>query len=109
MEHNFEITDAALEQIRFIYENDFTASGKYFRIKIDGKGCDGFTYAIFLTHLLSDDVEFNRDNIPFIMDPFTAKYLKNITIDYKIDLKNNIEGFVVTNKDEKQYRGKFWV
>ena len=45
-DNNFkvELTEAAFEQIRLIKSNDFTLDGHSFRLKIGGKGCDGFTY-----------------------------------------------------------------
>ncbi len=94
-------TNFAKEQLKLIVENDFTLKGKYLRILISGKGCDGFKYSVGFADL-------NDDNFEVIMDPFTAFYLQNTEVDYVLDLETGDEGFVVTNKDQKKYHGKFW-
>ena len=105
------LSDFAKSQLSLILENDFTLKGKYLRVLISGKGCDGFTYSIGFADFHQDDLNIpvkNDDNLEVIMDPFTAFYLRETHIDYVQDLKNGDEGFVVTNKDQKKYHGKFW-
>ena len=41
---NFVVTSEALVQIALIHEHDYTVTDKVFRLKIDGKECDGFRY-----------------------------------------------------------------
>lgn len=104
-------TNFAKEQLKLIVENDFTLKGKYLRILISGKGCDGFKYSVGFADLNDDDLNIsveNDDNFEVIMDPFTAFYLQNTEVDYVLDLETGDEGFVVTNKDQKKYHGKFW-
>ncbi len=104
-------TSEALSQLKLILENDFTLSGKYLRILISGKGCDGFTYSVGFADFHEEDLSIEVDNdnsLEVIMDPFTAFYLNETHIDYVLDLENDNEGFVVTNKDQKKYHGKFW-
>ena len=38
------VTDSAVRQIQLMQENDYTLEGHSFRIKIGGKGCEGFTH-----------------------------------------------------------------
>ena len=44
--NNPEITQKAIDEIRLILENDFTIKGKFLRVQITGKECDGFTYSV---------------------------------------------------------------
>jgi iron-sulfur cluster insertion protein len=108
-----EFTPSALEQIKLIVDNDFTLRGLYFRILISGKGCDGFTYSTGFTEFNSEDfivqIENNK-NLDFsvLIDPFASFYLQDTMVDFVQDFENDTEGFVVLNKNQKQFAGKFW-
>ena len=106
-------TDRALTELRLIIENDFTLAGKYFRLLISGKGCDGFTYSAGFTDLNEDDFLVNIENnsaedLLIAIDPFAAFYLSDVSVDYVLDMENNNDGFVITNHLQKDYHGKFW-
>lgn len=110
-------TPEALTQFKLINDNDFTLSGKFFRILISGKGCDGFTYSVGFTDWNEEDIkvpirdeknQLIKESIEVLMDPFTAFYLQDVSVDYLQDFANNNEGFVVTNENQKQFAGKFW-
>lgn len=111
-QNNISITEQALEQIILIIKNDFTVEGKVLRVTISGKECDGFNYDFGFDEKHSDDIleEFNYKDTPFQLarDPFTAHYFQNGEIDYKLDLENNVDGFVVTNFDQGKFQGKFF-
>lgn len=107
----------ALSQYQLIVENDFTLKGKYLRVLISGKGCDGFTYSVGFTDWHQEDLKVPvldaegtpvSDAIEVLMDPFTAFYLQQVAIDYLQDFANNNEGFTVTNLNQKEFAGKFW-
>ena len=107
----------AIAQLRLINENDFTLQGKFFRILVSGKGCDGFTYSVGFTDWHKEDLrvpirdEKNQlfpEGQEVLMDPFTAFYLQEVSVDYLQDFANNNEGFIVTNENQKQFAGKFW-
>lgn len=110
------ISPKAISQLKLIIENDFTLKGKYLRLLISGKGCDGFSYSVGFTDWNMDDMEIEvktsneetHENLKVIMDPFTAFYLQNCSVDYVEDFANNNEGFVVTNDNQKNFSGKFW-
>lgn len=118
-------SQVALNQLRLILDNDFTLKGKYLRVLISGKGCDGFTYSVGFTDWQEADLyvpvitsSFDSKNIEgcyeideelqVLMDPFTAFYLQRVSIDYVQDFANNNEGFTVTNENQKDFSGKFW-
>ena len=108
------ISDKALSQLKLILENDFTLKGKYLRLLISGKGCDGFSYSVGFTDWNDDDMLIkvkgseNGQDLEVIMDPFTAFYLQKCSVDYVEDFANNNEGFVVVNENQKTFSGKFW-
>lgn len=110
-------SSTALSQYKLIVENDFTLKGKYLRVLISGKGCDGFTYSVGFTDWNDDDLkvpvrdeqgQLLNETIEILMDPFTAFYLQQVSIDYLQDFANNNEGFTVTNLNQKEFAGKFW-
>lgn len=118
------LSDQAWTQLILLMENDLTLKGKYFRLLISGKGCDGFSYSVGFTDWHHDDfrVQLNTPlavqeqmkfesqikEVEILMDPFTAFYLQICKVDYIQDFENNNEGFTVTNLNQSEYTGKFW-
>lgn len=106
-----KFTERALQELKLILENDFTLAGKYFRVLISGKGCDGFTYSAGFTDLNQDDFLVkisNDDKEQIVIDPFAAFYLNDLTVDFVQDPKVDLEGFVISNNQHKEYQGKFF-
>jgi iron-sulfur cluster insertion protein len=108
------VTDSAIRQIKVMQENDYTLEGLSFRIKIGGKGCEGFTYDTGFSELHGDDLVVRQSypligfELTILMDPFTAFYTQELTLDYLLDPSNNEEGFIVKNAADGQHRGKFF-
>ena len=48
----------AIDQLSVITENDHTIGGLVFRLKIDGKGCNGFDYILGFSEPDTDDMCF---------------------------------------------------
>ena len=105
---NIEITDLAVKQLKNIMENDYTLEGLVFRLKINGKECHGFTYAIGFTKADPDDLVYKISDIEIHIDPFTAYYCQEGIIEYLFDMDTDKEGFFFENRNEKNYRGKFF-
>lgn len=103
-----DVSNAALSQIKLIQENDYTVQGKVFRLKIGGKGCDGFTYELGFSDQLSDDIILDFETVSIIIDPFAFHYCKDGYIDFLLNPKTNEDGFVFVNKNEDKYHGKFF-
>jgi iron-sulfur cluster insertion protein len=108
------VTDSAVRQIQLMQENDYTLEGLKFRIKIGGKGCGGFTYDTGFSEPHVDDLVIEKDypminyKLTVLIDPFTAFYTQNSTLDYLLDSQSNEEGFVVTNAADGDHKGKFF-
>ena len=105
-------TERALSQLKLIIDNDFTLAGKYFRIVVSGKGCEGFTYAAGFTDLNEDDFQVRIANtdeeIYVIVDPFAGFYLQEASVDFVQDFDLDAEGFVIVNHAQGEFKGKFW-
>lgn len=108
-----ELTEAAFAQIILIKANDFTLDDHTFRLKIGGKGCDGFTYDTGFSESDADDKVLNFVNkdgikLDLLVDKFTYFYSKEGLIDYVLDPNVNQDGFIFVNKNENIYSGKFF-
>jgi iron-sulfur cluster insertion protein len=105
-------TERALSQLKLIIDNDFTLAGKYFRIVVSGKGCEGFTYAAGFTDLNEDDFQVRiantQEEIYVLVDPFAAFYLQTASVDFVQDFEQDAEGFVIVNHSQSEFKGKFW-
>lgn len=108
------VTDSAVRQIQLMQENDYTLTGLNFRIKIGGKGCGGFTYDTGFSEPHVDDLVIKiaypliKFDLTLLIDPFSAFYTQNFTLDYLLDTANNQEGFVVQNAADGTHKGKFF-
>ena len=106
------LSDAASRQIRLIEENDYTIADKKFRLKIGGKGCDGFTYEMGFDQMADDDhlLTFKTEYGPveIILDPFTAFYCQEGNLDFFFNPQTDEDGFLFTNQNEEKYVGKFF-
>ncbi len=107
-----KMTDAAIAQLRLIKENDYTMQELVFRLKIDGKGCHGFDYALGFSEKDPEDliypIQTEQEQIQLYLDPFTAYYCRQGTIDFITDYANDTEGFHFENPEQNKYRGKFF-
>lgn len=108
------VTDSAVRQIQLMQENDYTLEGLFFRIKIGGKGCGGFTYETGFSEKDPEDLIINLSyptigfELTLLIDPFSAFYTQNFTLDYLLDTANNEEGFIVQNAADGTHKGKFF-
>ena len=106
-----EFTDSAISQLKLIQENDYTLEGKFLRLLVATKGCDGFSYNVGFTEKMQDDFlvpVMNASELKVLVDPFAAYYTREMTVDYVQDFEENIEGFLVVNHHQKDFHGKFW-
>ncbi|MBP9682681.1 MAG: hypothetical protein KBD76_14860 [Bacteriovorax sp.] len=105
-------TQRALSQLKLIIDNDFTLAGKYFRIVVSGKGCEGFTYAAGFTDFNEEDflvrIANTDEEIYVVVDPFAAFYLQEASVDFIQDFAIDAEGFVIVNHAQGEFKGKFW-
>ena len=89
----FDVSDNAIKRIREIALKD---NQKYFRISVDGGGCQGFSYNFrFDKYAKGNDKLFSFKNISIIIDSTSYNFLK----DSKLDFVNDIIGsyFKISN------------
>lgn len=107
--HEIKLTPSAKAQLELMKINDFTLKNMHLRINIQGKGCDGFTYAISFDEPKIDDVKVSlKSKVPLdvLLDPFTAKFVRTGTLDFT--QSHFAEGFMFYNDQESLYKGKFF-
>ncbi|MFN8369255.1 MAG: iron-sulfur cluster assembly accessory protein [Bacteriovoracaceae bacterium] len=102
-----QFTFRATQEIKLILENDYKLKDYGLRIQINGKKCDGFTYAIGFTRIDIEDFIIDKE-FKVVIDPFTAFYVQQAVVDFIQDLENNEEGFILINPKQKAFHGKFW-
>jgi Fe-S cluster assembly iron-binding protein IscA len=108
------VTDSAVRQIQLMEMNDYTLEGLTFRVKIGGKGCGGFTYDTGFSDADAEDLvmethyPFINYTLKILIDPFTAFYTQEFSLDYLLDPTSNEEGFVITSSADGDHKGKFF-
>ena len=101
-----EFSPAALSKWQSLHSEQ-ADSEQRLRLYIEGKGCDGFFYGLsFDTPKDSDQRHQISDSLELIIDPDTAIFCKNVWIEWVDDERG--QGFLVNNRDQKKFRGKFY-
>lgn len=96
------ITDKAVQKIKSFQSQD-TDAGKAFRIYVQGGGCSGFEYGFSLDHPGQEDHVQEKEGVKVIVDPYSAPYIENATVDYYEDFRG--AGFAVKNPNAKSTCG----
>jgi iron-sulfur cluster assembly accessory protein len=66
------------------------------RIAVTGGGCSGFQYALgFDTERHDDDIAFEQDGVPVLIDEVSAEYLAGARVEYTDGLSG--KGFQIEN------------
>lgn len=105
---NIAIDPKAVDQLILMKKHDYTLEDKVFRIKIGGKGCDGFTYELGFS--LADDEDLVISLAPDLnlhMDPFSAYFCRKGSINYHFDPTGD-EGLTFENDLQEEFHGKFF-
>jgi iron-sulfur cluster assembly protein len=103
MSNLIQITSEAISEIKSIKEKDGIASSKGLRLSVTGGGCSGLSYKMEFTDIKEKDNILEIDDFKILIDPKSAIYLKDITLDYKTGL--NGKGFVFENPNAKNTCG----
>lgn len=71
--------------------------GCAFRVAIQGGGCNGFQYQFLLDEQIDDDdiLIDEIDGNKIVVDPMSAMYLENSTLDFKEEIFSQM--FVINN------------
>lgn len=90
-----KLTDKAAAKIKEYQEKMPDAKGKLFRVYVQGGGCSGFSYGFVFDEKRDDDYNLSAGDVAFLVDPQSAMYLNECTVDFVESLTNS--GFSVEN------------
>jgi iron-sulfur cluster assembly protein len=87
---------AALEVKRFMDAEGVTADVGGLRVSVQPGGCSGFKYGLLIEDRpADDDFVLAQEGFRIFVDPFSAQYINNVTIDYVSSMQGS--GFTFKN------------
>jgi len=89
------LTDAAVAKVKYFAETMPDSQNKSLRIFVQGGGCSGFQYGFTFDDKKDDDNAWMQDGVSVVVDPQSAMYLKDATVNYVEDFRG--AGFAVEN------------
>ena len=89
------LTDAAIEKVKFFATTMPDSTNKPLRIFVQGGGCSGFQYGFQFDEKKEGDNVIEQAGISVLVDPQSATYLKDATVNYVEDFRG--AGFAVEN------------
>jgi iron-sulfur cluster assembly protein len=88
--------NAATEVKRFMDAEGVPADVGGLRVSVQPGGCSGFKYALLIEDQpADDDLIVDQTGFRLFVDPFSAQYLQNVTIDYVSSMQGS--GFTFKN------------
>lgn len=80
----FDISRNAIKRIKEISEKQ---KQDYFRISVDGGGCQGFSYKFKFDNIINDDDElFEFEDVKILIDNTSLNFLKGSELDFVKDI-----------------------
>ena len=101
-----EFTSLGLQQAQNLEQSVAEYKGKPIRLYLEGKGCDGFFYGVCFDTERPDDTSILQGSLKIVVDKETLQYVDGSSIDWVDDERG--KGFLVSNPNHKQFRGKFF-
>jgi iron-sulfur cluster insertion protein len=89
------MTDAAIEKVKYFATTMPDSANKPLRIFVQGGGCSGFQYGFQFDEKHEGDAAWDQGGITIVVDPQSAMYLKDCTVNYVEDFRG--AGFSVEN------------
>jgi iron-sulfur cluster assembly accessory protein len=96
-------TASALDEIRRLMSDPGFDTTKFLRIGVKGGGCSGLSYVLGFDDKEADDLDFEFEGQPFIMNKSHAIYLMGMQIDWANGL--NARGFTFNNPNASKTCG----
>src|SRR6266496_6608102 len=93
------LSDAAIEKVKYFAKSMPDSEGKPLRIFVQGGGCSGFQYGFQFDEKREDDNVLELSGIEVVVDPQSATYLRDSTVDY-------VEDFRGAGRSEERRVGK---
>ena len=89
------LTDSAVAKVKYFAGTMADSAGKPLRIFVQGGGCSGFQYGFTFDEKKEGDTVIAQGDIEVVVDPQSATYLMDATVDFVEDMRG--AGFSVTN------------
>jgi iron-sulfur cluster assembly accessory protein len=87
---------AGVEVKRFMETEGVPVETGGLRVSVQPGGCSGFKYGLLIEdQSAEDDIVIDAGDFRVFVDPFSAQYINNVTIDYTSSMQGS--GFVFKN------------
>jgi iron-sulfur cluster assembly protein len=90
-----QVTESAARHLRSLLAEQSGEVGKGLRVQIAKGGCSGLQYEMSLGEKQQGDAVVQRDDVEFFVDPESASYLRDATLDFQDGLTG--AGFRIVN------------
>ena len=88
--------NATVEVKRFMEAENVAAEVGGLRVSVQPGGCSGFKYSLLIEDQpAEDDLIVAQEGFRMFVDPFSAQYINNVTIDYVTSMQGS--GFTFSN------------
>src|SRR5215813_15369842 len=81
------LTNAAIEKVKYFAKTMPDSEGKPLRVFVQGGGCSGFQYGFTFDESKEGDNSWEQNGVTILVDPQSATYLKDSTVDYVEDFR----------------------
>jgi iron-sulfur cluster assembly protein len=89
------VTDRAVDHLRSLLTEHSATPGKGLRVQVAKGGCSGMQYEMSIDEQHQDDTVVERDDMHFLIDSESARYLCDATLDFEDGLTG--AGFRILN------------
>jgi iron-sulfur cluster assembly accessory protein len=90
------ITDNAVEKIKYFIEKKGTTSEIFFRVGATPGGCSGLKYKLVFDNKIDEkDIATKFGEVTVLVDSMSAPYLEGMTIDFADTIEK--QGFTIDN------------
>ncbi len=89
------VTDNAVNHLRALLAEQPEPAGKGLRVQVAKGGCSGLQYEMSLDRRQEGDAIVERDEMQFLIDPESADFLRDATLDFEDGLTG--AGFRIVN------------
>ncbi len=89
------VTDKAVNHLRSLLAEQPAAAGKGLRVQVAKGGCSGMQYEMSLDERHAGDAVVQRAEVEFLIDPESADFLREATLDFEDGLTG--AGFRIVN------------
>ena len=97
----FDVSKTAIDRIEQVSQKN---NKKYFRISVDGGGCQGFSYKFDFDDIKSnDDMVLDFEKVKVLVDKTSLEFIKDSKLDFVKDIIGSY--FKITNPKAKSTCG----